>query len=72
MIIMIIIEVRESLIKMIAWALYLVNDLVLSILHNPHRSISDYMNIVGNTHETREPHGKENNNIVCTSTPSED
>ena len=30
------------------------------------------MNNVGNTHETKEPHGKENNNKVCTPTPSED
>ena len=42
------------------------------MLHNPHHSISDHMYSAENTHENKELHCKEANNMVCTHTPSED
>ena len=50
------------LIKMISWALYKVTiDLALHTLHNQHRSISDHVYKVDNTHDNNTSH-----------TPSED
>ena len=54
--------ITVALIKMIFWALCkVIMDIALHTLHNQHRSISDHIYNVDNTHDNNTPH-----------TPSED
>ena len=48
---------HNSTYKMISWALCKVTiDLTLHTLHNQHRSMSDHMYNVGNTHDDKTSH----------------
>ena len=49
--------ITAVLIKMISWALCkVIMDFALHTFHNQHRSISDHMYNVDNTHDNNTPH----------------